>query len=60
MNVFNISKLSFYVLLLSIAFAQILAVSAEENVDDVDGVTSEWVLVMMWSSTDELLASEYF
>lgn len=40
MNVFNISKLSFYVLLLSVALAQILAVSAEENVDDVDGVTT--------------------
>lgn len=40
MNVFNISKLSFYVLLLSVAFAQIPAVSAEENVDDVDGVTT--------------------
>lgn len=60
MNVFNISKFSFYVLLLSVAFAQILAVSAEENVDDVDGVTCEWVLAMMWSSIDKLLASEYF
>jgi hypothetical protein len=29
-------------------------------VDDVDGVTSEWVLAIMWSSIDELLAPDFF
>ncbi|KAG1806061.1 hypothetical protein EV424DRAFT_1535659 [Suillus variegatus] len=44
MTALNISKLSFYVLLLSVAFAQILAVSAAENnleSDNVDGLTSD-------------------
>ncbi|KAG2154462.1 uncharacterized protein EDB93DRAFT_1336037 [Suillus bovinus] len=58
MTVLNFSKLSFCILLLSIAFAQILVVSAAENVDSDDGDTvhREWVLAMMWSRTDELLA----
>jgi len=38
MTMLNISKLSFYVLLLSVAFAQILAVSAAENNLESDGV----------------------
>ncbi|KAG2109983.1 uncharacterized protein F5147DRAFT_772825 [Suillus discolor] len=43
MTVPNISKLSFYVLLLSVAFAQILAVSAAENnleSDNMDGIVN--------------------
>ncbi|KAG1889987.1 hypothetical protein F4604DRAFT_1899060 [Suillus subluteus] len=40
MTVLNISKLSFYVLLLSVAFAQILVVSAAENNLDSDDVDS--------------------
>jgi hypothetical protein len=40
MNVLNISKLSFYVLLLSVAFAQILMVGAVayQDSDDTDDV----------------------
>jgi hypothetical protein len=39
MTVLNINKLSFYVLLLSVAFAQILAVSAlEDTVTDSDDI----------------------
>ncbi|KAG1784700.1 uncharacterized protein HD556DRAFT_1314873 [Suillus plorans] len=55
----NISKLSFYLLLLSVAFAQILVVSAAEDnylaSDDVDELCG-WVPAIMWSTTDGLLA----
>lgn len=59
MTVPDISKLSFYVLLLSVTFAQILVVSTAENnldSDDPDGGISKQVLAIMWSKTDELLA----
>lgn len=38
MTVLNVNKLSFYVVLLSVAFAQILVVSAAENNLDSDNV----------------------
>ncbi|KAG2052025.1 hypothetical protein BDR06DRAFT_958388 [Suillus hirtellus] len=60
MTVLDISKLGSYVLLLSVAFAQILVVGAAENTDDVNGVTCEWIPAIVSSRTDELLAVNHF
>ncbi|KAG2052017.1 hypothetical protein BDR06DRAFT_958384 [Suillus hirtellus] len=62
MIVLNISKLGFYVLLLSVAFTQILVASAAEN-DNLDsddaGVIGEWVPAIMWSRIDGFLEAIY-
>ncbi|KAG2154464.1 uncharacterized protein EDB93DRAFT_1102238 [Suillus bovinus] len=64
MTVLNISKLSFYVLLLSVAFAQILVVSAQDGIVVDDNGTLEGirypVTLFMYSDSNRSTRGYYF